>query len=108
MIVDHVADAYEYFGSWVTALARGDHVEVSPAVVDELNARHAAMVELPTREAAIEHLLHSGDAFAALIGSLDADELSSGEGRIVRLAEISALHADGHRTELEAALGLST
>ena len=40
VIVDHVADAYEYLGSFVATLARGEPVEVSPEIVDELNARH--------------------------------------------------------------------
>jgi hypothetical protein len=106
VIVDHVADAYEYLGSFVTRLARAEHVEVSPAIVDDLNSRHASAVPAPAREAALAHLARSGDAFVALIESMSASELASGEGRvtIARFAEIAALHADGHRTELETAL----
>ena len=107
VIVDHVADAYEYLGSWVGALARGERAEVTPATVDELNARHAAAVTAPTRDAAVEHLMRSGDDFVALIESLGAEQLAAGEGRITRFAEIAARHADDHRAELEAGLGLS-
>jgi len=106
VIVDHVADAYEYLASWVTELARGETVEVTPVVVDELNARHAGAVTTPTREAAIEHLRRSGDEFVALVMSLRPEQLSGSEGRITRFADIAARHADAHRAELEDALGL--
>ena len=108
VIVDHVADAYEYLGSWVERLARGEPAPVTPDLVDKLNARHAAAVGMPTSEAAVEHLVRSGDAFVALIGSLGAEQLSADEGRITRFAQIAARHADSHRADLEAALGLST
>jgi hypothetical protein len=107
VIVDHVADAYEYIGTWVGELARGQTVEVTPALVDELNARHAAGIEAATRDGVIEHLRRSGDAIVALVGSLDPDQLSGGDGRVARLAEIAARHADDHRQELEGALGLA-
>ena len=108
VIVDHVADAYEYLGSWVDGLARGEPAEVTPAVVDELNAQHAASLGAPSRDSAIEHLVRSGDAFVALVESLGAEQLSAEEGRITRFAEIAARHADSHRADLEAALGLTT
>jgi len=108
VIVDHVADAYEYIGAWVDELAQGAAVEVTPALVDELNARHAAQVAAPTRPSVVGHLLHSGDAIVALVGSLSPDQLSAGDGRVARLAQIAARHADGHRDELETALGLTT
>jgi hypothetical protein len=107
VIVDHVADAYEYLGSWVRGLARGEPAEVTPDVVDELNARHAGAAGAPTQEAAIEHLQRSGDAFVELIESLGIVQLSTGEGRIARFAEIAARHADSHRVDLEAVLPLS-
>ena len=81
VIVDHVADAYEYLGSLVTKLVRGEPVEVSPEIVDELNALHSAALT-PTREAAIEHLVRSGDAFVALIEPLGPEQLSAAEGRV--------------------------
>ncbi len=107
VIVDHVADAYEYLATFVTKLTRGEPVEVSPQIVDDLNARHAAAVPSVSREAAVEHLMRSGDAFVALIEPLGAEQLSVGEGRVARLAGIAALHADGHRVELEESLGLT-
>ncbi len=110
VIVDHVADAYEYLSSFVATLARGEPVEVSPEIVDELNARHSRAVVAPTRDVVVDHLRRSGDRFVALIEPMTADQLSAGEGRvtITRFGEIAALHADGHRVELEAALELST
>jgi len=106
VIVDHVADAYDYLASFVTKLLVGEPVEVSPEVVDQLNARHASEVTAPTRKDALAHVRRSGDAFMALIDPLDAQHLAAGEGRVTRLAEIAARHADGHRVELETALGL--
>ena len=109
VIVDHVADAYEYLGSFVGRLSRGEAVEVSAAIVDELNARHASAVHAPTREAVIAHLAHSGDGFVACIESMDAQQLAGDGGRvtIARFAQIAALHADDHRVALEEALGLT-
>jgi hypothetical protein len=88
VIIDHVADAYEYLGSFVAEITRG---------------------EAPTRASALAHLDRSGDAFVALIEPLSAPQLSSGDGRVTvtRFAEIAALHADNHRVDLETALGLA-
>jgi hypothetical protein len=110
VIVDHVADAYEYLGSFVATLARHEPVEVSPEIVDELNARHSGAVLTPARDAVVAHLRRSGDRFVALIEPMTAEQLSAGEGpvTITRFAEIAARHTDTHRLELEAALGLST
>jgi hypothetical protein len=108
VIVDHVADAYEYLGSFVTRLARDERVDVSPEIVDELNAHHASALSSPSPEQVVAHLMRSGDAFVALVEPLDAHQLSKGDGgvTIARFAEIAARHADSHRTELEVALGL--
>ncbi len=105
VIVDHVADAYEYLGGFVTTLTRGEPVAVSPDAVDALDARHAAAVRAPTRAGAVDHLVRSGDAFVALIEPLDPAQLALGEGRVARFAQIAARHADDHRAELEEALG---
>ena len=107
VIIDHVADAYEYLASFVTRITRHEAVEVSPAIVDDLNARHAA-APTPTRQSALAHLERSGDAFVALIEPLDERQLTSGDGgvTVTRFAHIAALHADNHRVELETALGL--
>lgn len=106
VIVDHVADAYEYLRSWVSELAHGRPIEVSPDILDELNARHAAVVGSPTPDTAIAHLRRSGDALVALIEPMDAKQLSSGDGRVTvaRFSGIAARHADSHRVELENAL----
>lgn len=104
VIVDHVADAYEYLATWVGELARGDAVEVSSEIIDDLNARHAQGISAPTRPDAVDHLQRSGDAFIALVESLSPVQLSGGDGRIVRFAQIAARHADSHVAELDAAL----
>jgi len=108
VVVDHVADAYEYLAGWIDALARGETPEVNRDVVDDLNARHAAAVTAPTRDAVTAHLARSGDAIVALISSLAPEQVAGDRGRVLRFAEIAARHADSHRAELEAALGLSS
>ena len=108
VIVDHVADAYEYLGSFVTRLTFHEQVDVSPQIVDVLNARHASAVASSTRESALEHLVRSGDAFVAVIEPLTAEQLHGGHSlTIARFAEIAARHADSHRVELETALGVT-
>jgi hypothetical protein len=108
VIVDHVADAYEYLGSFVTRLTLDERIEVSPEIIDGLNARHASAVASPTRESALEHLVRSGDAFVAVIEPLTAEQLHGGHSlTIARFAEIAARHADSHRVELETALGVT-
>jgi len=52
--------------------------------------------------------VHSGDTIVTLVGSLGGEPLAGDGGRMARPAPIAALHADGHRHELETALGLTT
>ncbi|MGO8956117.1 MAG: DinB family protein [Streptosporangiaceae bacterium] len=104
VIVDHVADAYDYLSSWMSAIVAGDNPPVSPQLVDELNAAHASRAAALTQAAAMQHLQASGDAIVALVSGLDASDLDAGGGRVRRLAEIAARHADDHRVAIEAAL----
>lgn len=104
VIVDHVADAYDYLGNWISAIVAGEDPEVNPQLVDELNAAHAGSAGTLTQAGAIEHLQTSGDAIIALTGELAAGDLDAGGGRVRRLAEIAARHADDHRAAIEAAL----
>jgi hypothetical protein len=53
----------------------------------------------------IQHLDRSGDQLIELISALRPDQLAIDNGRLERLAMIASRHADGHRSELEAALG---
>jgi hypothetical protein len=101
VIVDHVADAYEYLAAWIRALLDGESVDVTAEVVDELNARHALAASNVTRSQAVSHLQTSGDMFVALIGSLPPAALDLGGGRVRRFAEIAARHAESHRLEVE-------
>lgn len=39
------------------------------------------------------------------LSNLEPAQLELGDGRVARLATIAARHADGHREEIEAALG---
>ena len=105
MIVDHVADAYEYLGNWIRLIVTGDSPAVNPELVDALNAAHAATAGNLTQAGAMQHLQTSGDVLIAMISDLTATDLDAGEGRVRRLAEIAARHADDHRTDIEAALG---
>ena len=101
VIADHVAHAYEYLAGWISDVAAGIQVAVSPELVDDLNAGHASHVAGLTREQVADHLRSSGDALMALISSLEPAQLDLDGGRISRLATIAARHADGHRTEFE-------
>jgi len=103
VIVDHVADAYEYLARWIGALAAGQETEITPEVIDSLNARHAAQAAGPSCARVCAHLTTSGDSLTALIASLADDQLADG-ARSARLADIAARHATAHREELEAAL----
>jgi hypothetical protein len=104
VIADHVADAYGYLGTWIEALARGENVTVDTTVVDDLNARHAASVDAPTRATVTDHLNEAGDRIMALVCGLRPEQLVLGGGRVARLAHIAALHAADHRAELADAL----
>jgi len=104
VIIDHVAHAYEYLARWIGEVAAGHAVEVSPAIVDEFNAQHAAGAGSVTQADVAGHIRTSGDALIALVAGLDSGQLDAAEGRVRRLAAIAARHADDHRSDIEAAL----
>jgi DinB superfamily len=104
VVVDHVAHSYEYLAGWIRQLVAGQPVEVTGEVVDDLNAEHAAEAVAVSQADATEHLRRSGAAISALIAGLSADDLSAGDGRVRRLAQIAIRHADHHRTDIETAL----
>jgi DinB superfamily len=104
VVVDHVADSYEYMAGWVRQVLAGQAAEVTGEVVDDLNAEHAAAAAAITQAEAAEHLRRSGAAISALIASLSADELDMGNGRLRLFAQIAIRHADNHRADIEAAL----
>jgi DinB superfamily len=104
VVVDHVADAFDYLAEWIRQVVAGGAPEVTTEVVDALNAKHAAAAGAVTQAEATEHLRRGGTAISALVASLDAAGLDAGDGRVRRLAQIAARHADNHRGEIEAAL----
>jgi hypothetical protein len=104
VIADHVADAYEYLGGWISDLMAGQPVEVNTDIVDELNAEHAIDAGAVTPAHVAGHLRSSGDALIALVAGLEPGQLDLDGGRVRRLAIIAARHADNHRAEIEAAL----
>ena len=104
VIVDHVAHAYEYMGGWARRILAGEDVAVDAATVDALNAEHAEAAA-PTPDETIKHLRSSGAAFGGLVSGCSAADLQAGGGRVERFAQIGIRHPDGHRAELEAALG---
>lgn len=104
VIVDHIASAYEYMGGWVTEILAGAAPQVDVALVDRLNAAHAAQAAHLTQAGAMDHLTRSGDELIALISGLAAEDLEAGGGRVRRFAEIAARHPDTHRTDIEEAL----
>ena len=101
VIVDHVADAYEYLATWIRAILDGESVEVNGELVDELNARHALAASEITRSQAVAHLQRSGDMLVALVRSLNQEALDLDGGRVRRFAKIAAAHADSHQREVE-------
>jgi hypothetical protein len=105
VIVDHVADSYEFMGGWIEEILAGRDPHVDVALVDQLNADHATEAGQRTQAGAVEHLQRSGDALIALIGGLAEPDLEAGGGRVRMFAEISARHADNHRADIDAALG---
>lgn len=104
VVVDHVADAYEYLAGWIRQLVDGQPVEVNSEAVDALNAQHAQAAGSVSKTDAAGHLRRSGSAISGLVAGLSAADLAAGDGRVRRLAQIAIRHADDHRTEIEAAL----
>ena len=104
IVVDHVADSYDYLAGWIRQLVAGQPVEVTGEIVDDLNAEHAAGAAAVSQADATEHLRRSGAAISALIAGLSAADLSAGDGRVRLFAQIAIRHADNHRTDIETAL----
>ena len=99
IVVDHVADSYDYLAGWIRQLVAGQPVEVTGEIVDDLNAEHAAGAAAVSQADATEHLRRSGAAMSALLAGL-----SAGDGRVRRFAQIAIRHADNHRADIETAL----
>jgi hypothetical protein len=104
VIVDHVADSYDYIGAWLSAIVAGQDPPVSAELVDSFNAAHARDAAAVTQPDAIAHLERSGDAVIALISHLSVDDLERADGQVGRFAQILARHPDNHRAEIEAVL----
>jgi DinB family protein len=104
VVVDHVADSYEYLAGFIRQIIVGDPVEVTGEIVDDLNAEHASAAAAVSQAEAAEHLRRSGAAISALIAGLSADELGAGDGRVRLFAQIAIRHADNHRTDIQTAL----
>ena len=100
----HVAHAYEYLAGWISQLVAGQPVEVNGSVVDALNAQHARDATAVSKTEATEHLRRSGEAISVLVAGLSPADLAAGDGRVRRLAQIAARHADDHRADIETAL----
>jgi hypothetical protein len=107
VVVDHVAHAYEYMAGWISQLVAGQSVEVNGSVVDALNAQHARDAMAVSKTEATEHLRRSGEAISVLVAGLSPADLAAGDGRVRRLAQIAARHADEHRADIETALASS-
>jgi hypothetical protein len=104
IIVDHVANAYEYMGGWMREILADGTPQVDVALVDRLNAAHAASAGHLTQAGAMEHLMRSGDELIGLVAGLAEADLDAGAGRVRRFAEIAARHPDTHRTDIQEAL----
>jgi DinB superfamily len=104
VILDHVAHSYEYLAGWIGGILAGRPPEVSADLVDAMNAEHAAGAAGLSQAQVAAHLRASGDQLIALTAGLHPGQLDLDGQRVRRLAQIAARHADGHRTEIEAAL----
>ncbi len=104
VVVDHVAHAYEYLAGWMRQIIAGQRVEVNSDAVDALNAQHARDAVAVSKVEAKGHLRRSGVAISGLVAGLSAADLAAEDGRVRRLAQIAARHADDHRADIEAAL----
>ena len=104
VVVDHVAHAYEYLAGWMRQIVAGQRVEVNSDAVDDLNAQHARDAVAVSKAGATEHLRRSGVAISLLVADLSEADLAAGDGRVRRLAQIAARHADDHRADIETAL----
>jgi hypothetical protein len=103
-IVDHIAHSYEYMGGWIREILADGTPQVDVALVDRLNAAHAANAGHLTQAGAMEHLTRSGDDLIGLVARLAEADLDAGAGRVRRFAEILARHSDTHRADIEEAL----
>lgn len=104
VVVDHVADSYEYMAGWIRRLVAGEPVEVTGDMVDDLNAEHASGAAAMSQADVAEHLRRSGAAIIALIAGLSAVGLAAADGRIRLFAQVAIRHADNHRADIETAL----
>ena len=104
VVVDHVAHAYEYLAGWIRQIVAGQRVEVNSDAVDALNAQHARDAAAVSKAEATEHLRRSGVAISLLVAGLSEAGLAAGDGRVRRLAQIAARHADDHHADIETAL----
>jgi hypothetical protein len=107
VIADHVAHTYEYMGGFITRMLSGELPHLDAALIDRLNAEHAVLAAGSSQAEVTRHLVSSGDELIALIAGLTTADLDAANGKVRRLAEISARHPDTHRTEIEDAIGRS-
>jgi len=104
VVVDHVADSYEYLAGWMRRILAGETVTVTADIVDGLNAEHAVTAAAVTQAEAVDHLRRSGADLSALVAGCAPAQLAAGNGQVERLAQVAIRHADNHRAEIEAAL----
>jgi uncharacterized damage-inducible protein DinB len=77
VIVHHVASVYPLEIKLAQMVAEGKAVtNVTPAAVDEMNAKHAKEFEGVTKEAALDLLRRNSSAAAGAIRSLDDEDLN--------------------------------
>ena len=107
VVVDHVADSYEYLAGWMRRILAGEAVTVTADIVDGLNAEHAAAAAAVTQAEAADHLRRSGAELSALVAGCSPAQMQAGDGRVERLAQVAIRHADNHRAEIEAVLAAS-
>lgn len=104
VLIDHVADSYEYILRWMRQIVDGEIPEVSPAVVDGLNAQHARVARDRQPDEVSGRLQRLGDDAVNFLAARSDEDLLLQGGRVRRLAGILISHTQNHREDVERVL----
>lgn len=75
VVMHHVAAGHQLVGGWIESARNGEDIAITGEEIDSANARHADEQVGVTASETVELLGSNGAALAALIRSLDEDEM---------------------------------
>jgi DinB superfamily len=75
VVMHHVAAGHQQVGSWIESARDGRDIAITGDAIDSANARHAEEQVEVTASETVELLGSNGAALAALLRSLDEDEM---------------------------------